>query len=398
MSPIPGDDFYKDLPSFSKLSAIGELDGYEPVPDDWVVLAADIVRSGAAVAEGRYKQVNLIGAAVISAVLNRLGRDRIPFIFGGDGAMLLVPGGDARIGAEALAGVARLAADQVALELRHAAIPVAHLRAQGADIRLRKYALSPDNYLAMAVGGGIDLADRILKDPVLRAPFDFTGAIEREPALDGLSCRWEPVPSRKGRMVSLILKPAGNATLREILAGMEAAIGFDPLSEAPEDRLVQRSNLRFRFPPTELGLEIRLSGAVKGRLKAAAHAIFESVAFLFGTATGLRLGPFQPERYLDELTRNTDHRKLDDSLRLVLDLTAEQLDRLRARLDEAFDAGRLVFGLHVADAALMTCFVTDMAHGGHIHFIDGADGGLSMAGADFKARLAERDETRDLAG
>ncbi|AXS39583.1 DUF3095 family protein [Breoghania sp. L-A4] len=387
---MPSDDFYLELKSFAKLSALGELAAYEPVPTDWVVLVADIVRSGEAVKAGRYKQVNLVGAAVISAVLNKLGRDRIPFIFGGDGAVLLVPARDAQAGADALAGVADMAARDMDLELRHAAIPVAHLRAQGTDVRLRKYALSPGNFLAMAVGGGLELADRILKDPALQAPFRIERPVHAAPLLEGLSCRWDPVPSRRGRIVSLILRPSADLYLSSILAEIQEATGFNPLSEAPEDALVQPTELKFRLRPSSLAQEIRLLAAAQGLVPSAVRVVLQSFGFLWGYMTGLRIGPFEAKRYLDELSRNTDHRKLDDSLRLVLDLSPAQLDALTRYLAQAYDAGRLVYGLHVSDAALMTCFVTDIADGRHIHFIDGGDGGLSMAGADYKRRAAQR--------
>ena len=88
---MSADEFYRELPSFSDFSNVADLDDYRAVPDDWYVLTADIVSSGKAVADGRYKDVNMVGAAVIAAVLNSVGRDRVPFVFGGDGATLLVP-------------------------------------------------------------------------------------------------------------------------------------------------------------------------------------------------------------------------------------------------------------------------------------------------------------------
>ena len=41
---------------------------------------------------GRYKAVNMAGASVISALLNRVDRRDLPFVFGGDGAFVAIPG------------------------------------------------------------------------------------------------------------------------------------------------------------------------------------------------------------------------------------------------------------------------------------------------------------------
>ncbi len=384
---VASDEFYSDLESFSDFGSVGELNGYLAVPDDWYVLAADIVRSGDAIAQGRYKEVNMIGAAVIAAVLNRLGRDRIPFAFGGDGAMLLVPEKDVQAGRVALAGVVGLARQVMELDLRAAAIPVTHLRARGSDIRVRKYRLSPGNHLAMFIGDGLERADRILKDPEAVRPFAVTSPDAPLPPLDGLSCRWEPLQAVNGSIASLIIKPAGGKTLPEIMGMLADVLGFNPLDETAGSAIAENRRLRFRFPPRGLGTEVRLVFS-KDRLRGLMKGYVEGVLFLWGYLTGLRVGPFHPKRYMKELSLNTDHRKVGDSLQLVLDLTQAQLTNVRERLSAAYEAGHLVYGLHVSREALMTCFVEDIGNSRHIHFVDGADGGLSLAAAEFKKRQA----------
>lgn len=50
-----------------------------------VRMCGDIRGSTRAIEEGRYKQVNMVGAAVITAVLNACAGYEIPFVVGGDG-------------------------------------------------------------------------------------------------------------------------------------------------------------------------------------------------------------------------------------------------------------------------------------------------------------------------
>ena len=64
------------------------------------------------------------------------------------------------------------------------------------------------------------------------------------------------------------------------------------------------------------------------------------------------------------------------------------LAALTAWLEERFARRELVFGLHVADRAQMTCLVFDYS-GRHLHLIDGADGGLYMAAKALKERVAK---------
>ncbi|MTI42271.1 Protein of unknown function (DUF3095) [Roseibium hamelinense] len=389
------DQFYRDLESFSDLARLGDFEGFRSVPDDWLVLAADIVRSREAVAEGRYKDVNLIGAAVISAVLNKLGRDDIPFVFGGDGALLVVPAKHLEPSREALRGVALLARDAAQLDLRIAIIPVADLRARGTDIKLRKFELSPGNYLAMAIGDGLELSEKILKDEQACSPYRLNLEGADLPSLDGLSCRWEPLPSKYGKMVTLILKPKGGHQLNSIIEGMTDAIGFNPLSEGQSAQLVTPENLRFKFLPSGFRREVRLIGPTIGKVGFAVRTVLECVAFVWGYVTGFRVGPFRPKQYLAEISRNTDHRKFDDALRLVLDLTHEQTNALEQYLQNAYSSGLLTYGLKVSKSALMTCFVTDMGNSQHIHFIDGEDGGFSEAATDFHRRLQTQARAKD---
>jgi hypothetical protein len=57
---------------------------------------------------------------------------------------------------------------------------------------------------------------------------------------------------------------------------------------------------------------------------------------------------------------------------------------------QRFARRELVYGAHVANRAQMTCLVFDHS-GRHLHFIDGADGGLSMAAKALKERVAKLD-------
>ncbi|MEP3300702.1 MAG: DUF3095 family protein, partial [Roseibium sp.] len=60
--PDPSDEFYLKLEPFTDFATVGDVECYEAVPVDWVILAADIVRSHDAIEAGHYKEVNLIGA------------------------------------------------------------------------------------------------------------------------------------------------------------------------------------------------------------------------------------------------------------------------------------------------------------------------------------------------
>jgi hypothetical protein len=86
-----------------------------------------------------------------------------------------------------------------------------------------------------------------------------------------------------------------------------------------------------------------------------------------------------------ELVENSDFRKFDDGLRMVLDCTPALADEIEDALKAAAAAGVVNYGAHRQEAAIMTCFTPHPANPNHVHFIDGADGGYATAATAMKA-------------
>jgi hypothetical protein len=381
--------FYAALPAFSDFDRFVEFETYAPLPDDWVLVCGDIRGSTRAIAEGRYKQVNMVGAAVITTVLNACKGIEIPFVFGGDGGMAAVPGALRAPASQAMRQLQRHSEAAFGLSLRAAAVPVVRLRAEGLDVRLRKYALGPRNNLAMFAGGGAERADAILKtagagDPALLTPSDE----DPSPDLEGLSCRWEPLIASRGQMIALMVQPVGGGpaaeVLRDTLAALSRILEGDVAGYAP----VSDRTLRFRWPPRGLVLEARAMAGQGGFATSICRVVASSLLQKWAEWRRSRLGPYDSIRYRAELKTQTDFRKFDGMLRTVLDVAPEQADRIEAWLDSEFRARRLVYGLHRDRQALMTCLLFNLEQGDHVHFVDAAGGGFARAAEGFKTRLA----------
>src|SRR5258708_40194220 len=80
------DSFYGYIPGFRGFASLMGPALYSPLPDDWTIGVADSGESTKAIADQRYKAVNMAGAGVIAAVTNALEGREFPFVFGGDGA------------------------------------------------------------------------------------------------------------------------------------------------------------------------------------------------------------------------------------------------------------------------------------------------------------------------
>src|SRR5258708_36325643 len=89
-TPEGTDIFYGSIPVFRGFGSLMDPAMYAPLPDDWTIGVADIVESTKAIANQRYKAVNMAGAAVIAALTHALGGREFSFVFGGAGASVAV--------------------------------------------------------------------------------------------------------------------------------------------------------------------------------------------------------------------------------------------------------------------------------------------------------------------
>src|SRR5260221_5743241 len=125
------DTFYSGIPVFRGFGKLMDPALYSQLQNDWTIGFADIVESTKAIAEARYKAVNMAGAAVIAAVTNALEGREFPFVFGGDGASFAVSPDDRERARDALAATAIWVKDDLNLVMRVALVPVAAVRERG---------------------------------------------------------------------------------------------------------------------------------------------------------------------------------------------------------------------------------------------------------------------------
>ena len=86
------DRFYRTLVPFDSFDDVVRRDRYRPLPDDWIIAVTDVSHSTEAIEQGRYREVNTAGAAVLAAISNALPDLQFPSTFGGDGASFAAPG------------------------------------------------------------------------------------------------------------------------------------------------------------------------------------------------------------------------------------------------------------------------------------------------------------------
>ncbi len=323
MSTASGSDrFYGGIPVFRGFERLMEPSLYSPLPDDWIIGVSDIVESTKAIAANRYKAVNMAGAAVIAAVTNALEGREFPFVFGGDGASFAVSPADLERAREALAATATWVKQDLDLVMRVALVPVRAIRAQGADVRVARFGPSANLSYAMFSGGGLGWAEAAMK----RGEFAVSPAAPgTQPDLSGLSCRFEEIPAARGVILSVLVVPAQGADPAAFRKVIEDIIGL--VEKSPDaGRPVPAQGPPLKWPPQ--GIEYEARAARGGSLAKRRAVVLALTLWAYAVMRlGITVGNFVPKNYVQQVVENSDFRKYDDGLRMILDCTEELAGR-----------------------------------------------------------------------
>jgi hypothetical protein len=248
----------------------------------------------------------------------------------------------------------------------------------------------------MFAGSGFSEAERRVKDPERCERYLVSPDGPSEVDFEGFECRWQPVQNRRGSVVSLLVQALAPSDFDKETSYREVLRVLDQTAADHDVRPVSVRGLQLRPLSNDYSTEARLKGggaSGDGYSAAAKHARKKALIGSVLIGIGASAGGFDGKRYPVELVENTDFRKFDETLRMVLDLSEPEIVALEHYLESERAAGRLAYGMHRAPAALVTCFVRSHA-GNHVHFVDGANGGYALAAKQLKAQLARSQDSQ----
>lgn len=374
--------FYDALEPIRSPERVFDMKYYVRAPDEWFLAVSDIQGSTAAVEAGRHSDVNFAAAAMIASLNNLCGQ--IPYQFGGDGAVALIPPAFAATARRSLAQTRRFARQEFGLDLRVGLVALSEITKRRAEVLVGRYEPAAASSYAVFLGDGIDLMETSIKgrrdDTLAQAALvDFSEDDGEAPDLTGLSCRWTPLHAARGKMVSLVVRGADHGALHMELTR---------LAGVPALNAASLENMHTKWPPRGIIRE------AKARRKGAPLWLmtlrvgFETlVAYIF-IRYELKIPTFDGAKYRrDVLKGAVDFARSGENLALVFDCPQENIERIRQYLEHRAAKGELKFGMHVSNHAVMTCLVTS-TDDRHVHFIDGGDGGYTRAATALKARAA----------
>ncbi len=388
--------FYEQIEGFSDFSEFSNAKWYHPLPEDWCVVITDVTDSTKAIEEGRYKQVNGVGVASIVALTNAVKPLTVPYVFGGDGATACFPSALLDKVRPALAATRKMAFEHFGLELRIGTLHMSQIRRKGFDVLVGK--LKPHLYYqqAMFLGGGLGYAEKCIKDPDPDNPYLFKRE-ETSPTniFDGFECRWDEIQSPCEENIALLVQALDSSDSRN---DKTYALVLDQINliygGVSQHHPLKEKNLTLAGSTRLLSVEAGVRTAFQPiwyRVKYLIRLHILRWIGLWFMKRGTQTDATNWGEYKKNLIVNTDFRKFDELLRMVISGSKKQRARLRSFLEKMQAKGKIAFGLHSAPSSLITCIVTNYDKD-HVHFLDGANGGYAMAATELKHQLRLKNE------
>ncbi len=370
--------FYRDLPSQKRpfREIIKDKKLFEKIPEDWFVIVTDIKGSTRAFGKGKYEEVNIAAASSVIVGINlaKKYKTEVPFIYGGDGATLLVP---PQMKEEILEQLATLRANvrkRFKLNLRVGAMSVKEIHEKGYKLKIAKYFVTKNYHQAIFIDSGLYFAENTIKD---NFSYQTHKTGSQEPLdLEGLQCRWNVItpPKNKEEILCLIVDASQEKdhekTYAEVLSKIDSIYGHfeerhpvrkEYISHALDLKTLHRESLA-KFGKSNLG---------------------HMISRLFD---GLLERIFNSKGHSHLLALATDTLKVDGTLKTLLAGNISQRKKLLEYLEGKEDLGVFSFGYYACPSTTMTCFV-EPKEDRFVNFLDGTGGGYIQAAKLLKRKV-----------
>jgi hypothetical protein len=383
-------DFYNNLQVLTSpiRQIVSDKSKFVPVPESWCIVAADIENSTQAVNEGQHQNVNLVAAGCIIAAINVAKKYNIdiPFVFGGDGATILVPLQLKDEVTSALSVHQKNSLRLFALNLKFGTVGISEVLENNHSLGIAKVKVTSNYTKAIFLGSGLKFAEKLVKSEI-EGTAKLSGKSKKSNLnLTGLQCRWDKI------------KPPDD--LFEILCLLVEAV--DPKSQPriysevlqKFDEIFGEYEYRHPISPKKLNLLMTVD-KLKNEMLAISGGwnLFYLAKIFLETGLGklyfkynLNIGGLRGKEYLAQLVSSTDTLNIDGRINTLVCGTSHQRDRLFEYLLKQEKAGVLVFGHHISSESIMTCYIENLNRK-HIHFIDGSNGGYTSASIELKNKI-----------
>lgn len=378
--------FYHNLESITKFIDLYDETIYKEVPEDWYIIITDIENSTIAIQEGKYKEVNIAGALSIIAIGNILDTLEFPFVFGGDGVIMLLHKDYIEKAKKALKALQISIKSNFSLNLRVGIVSTQELREKNLELKIAKFKVSECYFQALIKGNGYLYAESAIKRGEYSLDGEKIDYNEKDLNVNGFSCRWQDIPAKKDIQLALIIKifniTQQNKILKDILTKIYEILGSEQnWHPILDEQIMQTIPLNSPLIDLEAKLTSKLSFIQKYLIRL--QIILVNFFGKLKKPVGIKINYQDITRMRHLNYVSTDFRKFDNTLKLVLNISKEEKEKLFQYLDELSQAKKIIYGYYEDRKAHLTCLV-NLGKKQDVHFIDVINGGFSNAAKMLK--------------
>tara|TARA_R110002051_G_scaffold86498_2_gene152375 strand:- start:42609 stop:43772 length:1164 start_codon:yes stop_codon:yes gene_type:complete len=377
-------NFYSKLKnsSSSLLNILENEANFIDVPLSWHVVVVDIKNSTSAVKEGNHHQVNLTATGAIISVLNTVRKIKrkceIPYFFGGDGATFIIPEVLLKPTIQVLNNYRIHIKRKINLVLRVGDIPVKILIKKKVQLKIAKHQLTYKLVIPIVLGNGLKVAENIIKSSFQEK--ETTTFDETLLNLEGMECRWDeinPVQS-KSKVVCLLLDAVNEdsqlTTYSQVLTQLDKEFGTFEKRQP-----IKNTSLRLDIRPKKVWEEMKISLVTNSWIYFFRNWIKSNFGNIYLNLTK------SGKQYLKQVGQLSHTIMLDGMINTVFIAEQSKIDGFIKFLDSLETDNKLIYGIHVTHASVMSCYVLDRRTT-HSHFVDGTEGGYTAAAKMFKSK------------
>ncbi|MCL7765167.1 DUF3095 domain-containing protein [Polaribacter sp. Z014] len=356
---------------------------FSEIPNTWHVVVVDVKNSTKAVDEGKHHKINLSATGAIISVLNTIRKEKqhieIPYFFGGDGATFIIPNLLLKKITVVLENYSLHIKRNINLTLRVGHIPVQDLNTQKTVLKIVKHQLTDQLAIPIILGNGLKKAEAIIKSTFTEIEdINFKKDLLN---LEGMECRWKEInPAQTKKKVVCLLLDAVNEKdqriiYRDILTKMDTIFGtFN--SRQP----IKTKSLKLNFSISKIWEEMKVTLANK------------NLTYLFKNWLKTLVGKWyfsmseNGKQYLNQVSQLSHTFMLDGMINTIFTAEQPKIDLFTAYLNQLEKEKKVIYGLHVTHASIMSCYVLDRKTK-HAHFVDSTEGGYTSAAKMFKVKM-----------
>ena len=377
--------YYTQLKKSNKtlVDLLADESDFSEIPNTWHVVVVDIKNSTKAVDEGKHHQINLTATGAIISVLNTIRKEKknieIPYFFGGDGATFIIPTFLLKKITVVLENYSLHIKRNIDLTLRVGHIPVQDLINQKTILKIVKHQLTEQLAIPIVLGNGLKKAEEIIKSTFIEIEdIDFKKDLLN---LEGMECRWKEInPTQTQKKVVCLLLDSVNEKdqriiYRGILTKMDTIFGtFN--SRQP----IKTTSLKLNFSLSKIWKEMKVTLADK------------NLKYLFKNWLKTLVGKWyfniseDGKQYLNQVGQLSHTFMLDGMINTIFTAEQPKIDVFVTYLNQLEKEHKIIYGLHVTHASVMSCYVLDRKTK-HAHFVDGTEGGYTSAAKMFKTKM-----------